>query len=522
MDLNKIVNDAVKQKEKEFRTDEILYNNLWDKINGDLEKDIGDNIRWYKKVMFRFRNQKVSSRLIEGVLVFVFIAMLIVIPTAASKYGWNKKASEELYKKGTPEAKVSIIAQKKYKQFSLFNAGEKDYKGRKYNIVEILENVKEGTPCIEECYVDKETKEVYEFTEDGKFQLADKVDRRKEMEKIKCNEKFAKDLVMIVMDELVVDSPAIQNDTDNSDENYFAIKVYYITKEQAYNIENHVTSEMPKEPQVARYYVDKNTLDVYKEDSASKKKVLYFKNEINNSRVTGVIKEDINGDGKKEEIKYDTLNGVLSINDVRIRTANWYLQGYYKDGSINVIDINPKDKIKEIVLENKSKDFYYYDGQKIIKMSSIKDCISLMVNGDKEIEGQSIYGYITDGTGKFTVKSLSTNRFFQYIYNKEYGLTSDHVLQLVPKEYYKSISSKDLTSTLKVRTAFNIQASKTDTKVVATLNVGEKITLIGGDGGNWCLIENAKGIRGWFEMDGENIKGINLNAVQVLGNWSDY
>ena len=322
MNIDKIVNDAVQEKERDYEADEILYNKMWDKI----EKKLNKNLMWYEKVSLRFQNQRISARFMEGVAVAAFIGILVVIPTYASKHGFNRKTNSE----STPSA--------------------------------IAQNNPESMPSKTVEY------------------------------KRECTKELAHALVCAVMNEIVFDSPAIKDDPENSDDNYFAVKVAGVTKEEYDVIMNAIkmgnmqtTNEGNKEPRYFRYYVEKKTLDVYKEEPGSKKKELYYKNEINNEKFTYMKNEDINGDGKKDVIKYDTLNCILSVNDVSIQTSQLYCDVYAaqvqyiqgKDSIIKIIDINKKDKIKEIVLDKdgnldkETKDFYYYDGKKIINIGNI-------------------------------------------------------------------------------------------------------------------------------------------------------
>jgi len=91
----------------------------------------------------------------------------------------------------------------------------------------------------------------------------------------------------------------------------------------------------------------------------------------------------------------------------------------------------------------------------------------------------------------------------------------------VEKEFYTAIDDKDYCKEFKVKKPLSIQASKTDTKITAMLNVDEKVALIGGDGGNWYMIENSQGVRGWLETEKDKIKSVNLRADEVFTYWRD-
>jgi hypothetical protein len=209
---------------------------------------------------------------------------------------------------------------------------------------------------------------------------------------------------------------------------------------------------------------------------------LALSNQIAQSKT--ILNEDLNGDGVKEKISIilseDKFHYTLKVNNAKINGFAEYIRN-----EIRIIDIDTTDSFKEIVVyadgpsDDPTTAFFQYNGKKIIFLGEVQGNVGVneKLNGDK---------FFTT-----TVRGAILHTWF---HPEKYKLISGQKIIKIPQDLYKMGTKVTMAS------AFNLQKSRTNTKKACTLAVGDKVTIVASDDKNWCMIKNAKGVTGWFNM----------------------
>ncbi|HIE12868.1 MAG TPA: hypothetical protein EYP63_05520 [Desulfotomaculum sp.] len=211
---------------------------------------------------------------------------------------------------------------------------------------------------------------------------------------------------------------------------------------------------------------------------------------------------DLNGDGVVDTVRFtcreEAGNFTLYVNDALIIGEGENLYGYCK-----VVDIDTSDSLKEISVGeaggsgDSATAFYYYDGERIIAMGKIQGSGS----GDVlKIDGSGVV------TAKTRGKTLHT-----WFYPAFYKLSEDHLLERIPQEMY------EMNHKVRVIKEFELQKSRTDPETAVVLQPGEEAVILASDDKEWCLVQNSKGVRGWFAYEKyDTIKGTKLRVRDVF------
>lgn len=210
-------------------------------------------------------------------------------------------------------------------------------------------------------------------------------------------------------------------------------------------------------------------------------------------------KVDLNGDGKLDVVCFkDEGNCTVKIY-VNYTSQMEGGPAYITD----IVDIDERDNIKEITVgdsgpsDDYSTRFYYYNGKDIVYMGTVGGTLEngITINSDGKV--------IARERGKI----LHT-----WFYTKIYRLNKNHLLGGVPQQNIYKMNYK-----VKLKIELPLQKSQIDRSVVTILKPGEEVTIVASDDKEWCLLENSKGIRGWFAVEKfSTIKGINKNAYDVF------
>lgn len=235
------------------------------------------------------------------------------------------------------------------------------------------------------------------------------------------------------------------------------------------------------------------------------------------------LKADLDGDKKAELISLNYVHrtidstaldpslGSISINDLTEKIDN---ANFESEPEVKIIDINRKDKIKELVLSSKGSEcsssftsIYCYDGKQIIHIDSFDSSFD-----DMTVRGNGI------------IRVISSSKLLPAMWSIEqfYKLTESHFLEKIPTGFYKITYQPDTTAGIDLP----LQKSPTNNKIVATLKKGEKIKVIGTDDKFWCLAANSKGARGWFGLKGEDmdatVTGTGKTVMEVFSGIENY
>lgn len=210
-----------------------------------------------------------------------------------------------------------------------------------------------------------------------------------------------------------------------------------------------------------------------------------------------LVSVDLNGDGTKEKIIYKPSNSQFIVSS---KPVSFTFDAPVE--SFAIVDINTKDKLKEIVIsdygpsDDYRSSYYYFDGSKIVKMG--------------ETEGLFNSGVKFNGTGKITAETRGSI-LQTWFFNKSFKLSNQHKIVEIPQELYTT----DYDVTFKMQ--LNLYKNKGDASPSISVTKGEKAKIIATDDKAWCLLKTSKGIKGWIVVNSFNtLKNNGLNAAEVF------
>ncbi len=194
-------------------------------------------------------------------------------------------------------------------------------------------------------------------------------------------------------------------------------------------------------------------------------------------RVVKVKNEDINGDGIAENIEYTVIakpyvgvqDVVLKINDTEI--ALWVNS---PSSDFNIVDINQKDKYKEIEIyedgpsDDPKSTFFIYNGKEIIKIGELYT-----------------YGYYLDGKSKI-LGNFDGITFFKPTINvgwTEMNEEHEFIYRQVDKndiinKQYEIAFSRDSTGSKPWVVFETLESNPYGDDYIAEVNKGDKVTII--------------------------------------------
>lgn len=219
---------------------------------------------------------------------------------------------------------------------------------------------------------------------------------------------------------------------------------------------------------------------------------------------------DLDGDGKMDEIGFSldetASDFTLSVNGARITG-----HGSNVESSFGILDIDARDSYKEIAVSERGPSadfftsFYYYDGRGVVFMGKTAG-----LHHDLE----DMKGIDFNGDGIFVTQTRAGGCLQTWFYSDQYVLDLAHLVLNVPQDLY------EMNSRVTVLKPIPLRASRTDPEVVANLEVGEVVTILSSDETGWYLVENSKGVRGWFEIKFDvfcgKISGTDLSSGEVF------
>lgn len=216
--------------------------------------------------------------------------------------------------------------------------------------------------------------------------------------------------------------------------------------------------------------------------------------------LSGVSKKitnvDLDGDGHKDVIVVnfeDAYGNYATTCTIKINNSVYRIDGDAIETNIHIVDINKKDKYKEIAIvdDGPSDDYqttFLYYNKKISRVGKISGalgyglfCNGIVIKGSGVVIGES--------------RGFLAQTWFYYDY---YKLSSSHVLQRQPQKYYKSLRPNIITAK-KTITLY----SDNKKNIVARLKKGDKVTFIGSDEKQWCIVKMNNGKYGWFKSSVE-------------------
>ncbi len=211
------------------------------------------------------------------------------------------------------------------------------------------------------------------------------------------------------------------------------------------------------------------------------------------------ISVDLDGNGIKDSIYFHTDNTKyqLTINNFTINDF-----GESIIDSFAVVDIDNRDNVREIVIgelgpsDDPQSTFFCYDGSSINKMGKT---YSLFYRGIK-----------FDGWGGLNIKTRG-DLLHTWFFNIPYRLTSDHTLEKITDQIYKTNCCLFLKQSLKIFTKMDEQSD------FITLEPTTIVTITGTDNNRWCFVKTFDGIEGWFFVqDYFYINGTGIEAYNIF------
>lgn len=192
------------------------------------------------------------------------------------------------------------------------------------------------------------------------------------------------------------------------------------------------------------------------------------------------ISIDLNGDGKKDQIsfKHDQDNHyTLTVNGISVTG-----QGENLHNGVSILDINTKDKYKEIaVSEDGPSDDYYtyfygYDGKTLRRLGEA---------------GASEFDLIGNGT---MTSDLRGNVLHTWFHREMYQLTGNRKIVEVPQKFYDM--GREVVT---MKKQIDLYSDPSVSKLIHTLLVGERARLLQTDDKKWVKVVTEAGVVGWFD-----------------------
>lgn len=231
--------------------------------------------------------------------------------------------------------------------------------------------------------------------------------------------------------------------------------------------------------------------------------------------VKKAVKQDINEDGKKDDIKLWALYNLdydgYKDYTLQVNEAKSNFTGDNVETQFNIVDIKTGDGFKEIAVSeygpsaDERTSFYRYDGKKIVLLGDIPGFY-----GDyHQYTGKDSSDIKIDGSGVIKTLSLG-NILHSWFYEDTFELKNGKIVK-VPKELYK------MNTVVTVLKPVTLKESRNNSKNGISLKPGEKVTIKETDNKNWCSIVNSKGQVGWIEIEEFYIiKSLGLPAPEVF------
>ncbi len=221
---------------------------------------------------------------------------------------------------------------------------------------------------------------------------------------------------------------------------------------------------------------------------------------------------DLDGDGKPDRIVFEGKPGgdtfAITVNNVRYTGT-----GECLDGTYAIVDIDSTDGLREIAItedgpsDDYATTFLRYAAGRFFYMGKIPGSGKMM-----EIDGS--------GGLKTTVRgSILHTWFFPAVYVAD----TNHTLRMVEQTLYPmltpmgSFSNFSQGTQCTVKRSFSLCASPENLTIVATLNPGDKFTIVASDNKHWCVVQTSLGIWGWFEVIGyATVLPAGVSALELI------
>ncbi|MFA6472623.1 MAG: SH3 domain-containing protein, partial [Candidatus Latescibacterota bacterium] len=208
---------------------------------------------------------------------------------------------------------------------------------------------------------------------------------------------------------------------------------------------------------------------------------------------------DIDGDGKPDSIVFEGKRGgdifTVTVNGVRYDGNGDYIRGTYA-----IVDIDSTDGLREIAIpesgpsDDYATTFLIYSQGKIKKIGKIP----------------GTYYLKTDGTG--IIQTMVRGEILHtWFFPAAFVLDENHTPRMVEQPLYlmkvpkMGFSGFTIGAECTAKSNFPLQASPTDSRIIATLTPGKKFTVVASDNKKWCIVQTSFGILGWFEVVRYNI-----------------
>ena len=194
---------------------------------------------------------------------------------------------------------------------------------------------------------------------------------------------------------------------------------------------------------------------------------------------------DLNSDKKHDKVVLNiNMDGTLNL---KINQSSYKIRPEMEDPYvfITIVDIDKKDKFKEIEFSEElddgysSKLIFTYDGKTIKKVF--------------EHEGHIAY----NGSGTITLEQVEQLLFTWNSYEK-YKYNGKQFMHIITK--YHPLSEEAV-----IKLPIVLQKTPTDKKQSFLAKRGDKVTIVLADKKGWFKLVNSKGQSGWLYCDEKNV-----------------
>lgn len=203
----------------------------------------------------------------------------------------------------------------------------------------------------------------------------------------------------------------------------------------------------------------------------------WYKPVTNNSSITLNAVELYNA----ELLQFLISTGMLSINNAKLKMEGTLIKEFA------IVDINPKDSYKEILISYQGSNlqystlYYIFKNNRIVEIGSTQG----LVNNGIKINGDGTFAARTGAGGSF---------IHNWPYSQKYYLDVNHKIAEMTQEFYEDNTPVFLMQPFEFYKSKDIKSGK------FRVEKGQIVTIIASDLNEWGKIQTSSGETGWFRV----------------------
>ena len=217
------------------------------------------------------------------------------------------------------------------------------------------------------------------------------------------------------------------------------------------------------------------------------------------------VKVDLNGDGKKDEVRFEPTEDKYSILHLSVNGTDYAAslanQNFYSDNlesTYCITDMDSSDNMLEIAImdygpsDDYITDFFRYNGTNLEYLGNVSGLIWSPYSDKSDLSFKG------DGTiGSYVRLSVMQTWFAK----ADWRLSQSAGFEVIPADLYYPTSDSGCNVTALVDVY--LYADKSDSSAKTVLSAGTKLTLIATDNKQWVIAKTSDGNKCWLRLDSE-------------------